>query len=98
MRTLCRTAAASALALAAACSSESRAPDPVNFAQLRDFTAHRSSSDNKDTASNDDSKRPIPGETIVLADLQGPGVISHMWITVAGNEYGWPRLLRLGCC
>ena len=95
MRTLCRTAAAIALALAAACSSESRAPDPVNFAQLRDFTAHRSSSDNKDTASNDDSKRPIPGETIVLADLLGPGVISHMWITVAGNEYGWPRLLRL---
>ena len=45
--------------------------------------------------SNDDSQRPIPGETVVLADLEGPGVVSHIWLTVAANEYGWPRLLRL---
>ena len=31
----------------------------------------------------------------MLADLKGPGVITHLWITVAANEYGWPRLLRL---
>lgn len=29
------------------------------------------------------------------ADLKGPGVITHMWITVAANEFAWPRLLRL---
>ena len=69
--------------------------DGVGFAQLRDFSAHRVSSDNADTSSNDDSKRPIPGETITLADLKGPGVVSHIWLTIAGNEYGWPRLLRL---
>jgi hypothetical protein len=69
--------------------------DPLQLAQLKDFTAHRVSSNNPDLNSNDDSKRPIPGETIVLADLTGPGVVSHIWLTVAANEYAWPRLLRL---
>jgi hypothetical protein len=69
--------------------------DPIRFPQLKDFTAHRSSSNNPDPNSNDDSKRPIPGETITLADLTGPGIVTHIWLTVAANEYGWPRLLRL---
>lgn len=69
--------------------------DALGFAQLKEFSAHRVSSDNPDTSSNDDSARPIPGETTVLADLKGPGVISHIWLTIAGNEYAWPRLLRL---
>ncbi|MDP2956053.1 MAG: DUF2961 domain-containing protein [Longimicrobiales bacterium] len=83
-----------------ACSPEPEPPafspiDALGFAQLRDFSAHRSSSDNPDSTSNDDSARPIPGETVVLAELEGPGIVNHIWLTVAGNEYGWPRLLRL---
>jgi len=70
-------------------------PDPFRLTEPKDFAAFRSSSNNPDWASNDDSKRPIPGETTVLADLQGPGVITHMWVTIADNEYGWPKLLRL---
>jgi hypothetical protein len=62
---------------------------------LKDFKAARSSSNNRDWGSNDDSKRPIPGETVVIADLQGPGQVNHIWLTIAANEYGWPRLLRL---
>ncbi len=69
--------------------------DPLRFSQLKDFVAKRSSSNNLDPDSNDDSKRPIPGETVTLADLAGPGIVTHLWITVAANEYGWPRLLRL---
>lgn len=69
--------------------------DPLGLSQLKDFGAWRSSSNHADPDSNDDSKRPLPGETVVLADLQGPGVVTHLWITVAANEYGWPRLLRL---
>ena len=69
--------------------------DPLSFALLKDYRAFRSSSNNPDPESNDDSKRPIPGETIVLADLQGPGMVTHIWLTAAANEYGWPRLLRL---
>jgi D-arabinan exo alpha-(1,3)/(1,5)-arabinofuranosidase (non-reducing end) len=74
------------------------AQQPVDLSrlpELRDFQALRSSSNNPDPESNDDSKRPIPGETITLADLTGPGVVTHIWLTVAANEYGWPRLLRL---
>jgi len=70
-------------------------PDPYGLLEPKDFTAHRSSSNNPDWNSNDDSKRPIPGETTVLADLTGPGVVTHIWVTIADNEYGWPRLLRL---
>jgi hypothetical protein len=102
-RWLQRAAMAGTCAMTAtllSCNSSSSLPsvlplDPIGFASLKDFSALRSSSDNTDLASNDDSKRPIPGETVVLADLEGPGVISHIWLTVAGNEYGWPRLLRL---
>ena len=69
--------------------------DPFRLTEPKPFTAHRASSNNPDWDSNDDSRRPIPGETTVLADLRGPGVVNHLWITVADNEYGWPRLLRL---
>ncbi|MDX2437181.1 MAG: DUF2961 domain-containing protein [Acidobacteriota bacterium] len=65
------------------------------LARTQDFTAHRVSSTNADPLSNDDSLRPIPGETVVLADLEGPGVVNHIWLTVAAADYGWPRLLRL---
>ncbi|MFN7998072.1 MAG: DUF2961 domain-containing protein [Bryobacteraceae bacterium] len=62
--------------------------------RLKNFTAHRSSSDNRFIGSNDDSKRIMPGETHVMADLRGPGVVTHIWITVADNEFAWPRLVR----
>jgi hypothetical protein len=72
-----------------------RISDPFRLTEPKNFTAHRASSNNPDWTSNDDSKRPIPGETTVLADLRGPGVVNHIWMTIADNEYGWPRLLRL---
>jgi D-arabinan exo alpha-(1,3)/(1,5)-arabinofuranosidase (non-reducing end) len=70
-------------------------PDPFHLLERKGFVARRASSNNPDPRSNDDSQRPIPGETVVLADLEGPGVVSHIWLTVAASEYGWPRLLRL---
>jgi hypothetical protein len=69
--------------------------DPLNFPRLKNFSAYRSSSNNLYVDSNDDCKHPIAGETIVLADLKGPGIITHIWVTVADSEYGWPRLARL---
>lgn len=68
--------------------------DPIGIARPKDFEARRVSSNNLFVDSNDDSKRPVPGETLVLADLEGPGIVTHIWITVAANEYAWPRLLR----
>src|SRR5262245_3271384 len=73
---------------------QSETYDPFGLLLPKDYTAYRSSSNNPNLESNDDSKRPIPGETTVLANLEGPGVVTHLWITVAASEYGWPRLLR----
>jgi hypothetical protein len=83
------------LALLVATVAIGAAQDPLDLARLKDFRAYRASSNNPDPTSNDDSLRPIPGETVTLADLQGPGVVSHIWLTIAANEYGWTRLLRL---
>ncbi len=69
--------------------------DPMAFSQLKDFTAHRSSSNSALPDWNDDSKHPLPGETLTIADLAGPGIVTHIWTTASGTEYGWPRLLRL---
>ena len=86
-----------ALALGALVAAQAppSAPDPQDLTRLKNFVAGRGSSNNPDQDSNDDSWRPIAGETVVLADLTGPGVVTHIWLTVAANEYAWPRLLRL---
>ncbi len=48
----------------------------------------RSSSTDSNFNGNGDSKEILPGETLVLADLQGPGVIIHIWNTSASlNPY-----------
>ena len=66
----------------------------LGLARLKNYSASRVSSDHRYVFSNDDSKRIMPGETLVLADLQGPGMVSHIWVTIADNEFAWPRLLR----
>ena len=69
--------------------------DSFGLAQLKNYASGRVSSGNRYVSSNDDSKRIMPGETLVMADLSGPGMITHIWLTVAQNEFGWPRLARL---
>lgn len=86
------------ISLFAACGiaqSPDKALGLFDLPRLKTFEAHRVSSANKLIASNDDSKRIMPGETFVMADLRGPGIVNHIWITVADNEYAWPRLVRL---
>lgn len=70
-------------------------PDPQDLTRLKNFVAERVGSNNPDLDTNEDSWRPIAGKTVVLADLTGPGMVTHIWLTVAANEYAWPRLLRL---
>jgi D-arabinan exo alpha-(1,3)/(1,5)-arabinofuranosidase (non-reducing end) len=72
-----------------------RPGDGLGIARLKDFRARRVSSNNRFIGSNDDSKRIMPGATLVLADLPGPGVVTHLWVTIADSEFAWPRLLRL---
>jgi hypothetical protein len=68
--------------------------DPMGLARLKNYSSARTSSGNRYVNSNDDSKRIMPGETLVMADVTGPGMITHIWLTVAHNEFGWPRLVR----
>jgi HEAT repeat protein len=69
--------------------------DPLGLARLKPYAAGRVSSDNRVVFSNDDSRKIMPGETLVMADLTGPGMVTHMWITVADNEFAWSRLVRI---
>jgi len=48
----------------------------------------RVSSTDSNFDGNGDSKLIMPGETLVLADLEGPGIIKHIWNTSASlNPY-----------
>ncbi|HJO38763.1 MAG: DUF2961 domain-containing protein [Vicinamibacterales bacterium] len=55
---------------------------------LRDYTNHRVSSHDR-TGANDDGNwlNPIqPGETRTIAEIDGPAILSHIWITIATPE------------
>ncbi len=69
--------------------------DGLGLARLKNYSSYRISSGNRYVLSNDDSKRIMPGETLVMANLTGAGMVTHIWLTIAQNEFGWPRLLRL---
>ena len=56
----------------------------------------RNSSGLFDPESNADMFRIDPGETAVLAEMDGPGEIRHMWFTLSSRDYfRYPRLLVL---
>lgn len=66
------------------------------LAQLKPGEAMRSSScDPNWENGNGDCRYIKPGDTLVLAELDGPGVITHFWNTIAANERGYSRLLVL---
>ena len=68
----------------------------AGLSQLRDGISQRSSSSDPDwQKGNADARRIMPGETLILADLQGPGVIRHLWNTIAAQDQGYSRLLAL---
>ena len=68
--------------------------DPYGLTTLREGRTMRSSSSAEDWASdNTDKRRIAPGETLVIADLKGPGMINHIWNTVSSREYAFPKLL-----
>jgi len=55
----------------------------------------RNSSGLFDPESNADSFRIEPGETVVLAELDGPGEIQHIWFTIGAEDRRYPRTLVL---
>lgn len=69
----------------------------MNLTQPMNFRAMRESSWDRSGGNVDSIAGIQPGETRVLADLQGPGVISHIWITAASTDMYYLRrvLLRM---
>lgn len=56
--------------------------------ELRDYTSQRISSYDTSGANDDGNwKDKIePGETRTIGEVEGPGIIKHIWITIASNE------------
>jgi len=76
--------------------SASQLPSLQSLTQLRNDIPQRASSSDADWRNGNRDARPIePGETLVLADLKGPGKITHIWCTVAAAEPQYSRLLVL---
>jgi hypothetical protein len=62
--------------------TENSMPD---ITQQQTYTLLRSSS-REGTGANADYRRVTPGETLTILDADGPGMISHLWFTVAMSE------------
>ena len=66
----------------------------ASLPKLRDYTSHRISS--WDTSGgNADMWRIQPGETRVLADIDGPGCIKHIWMTLGIKQEDYCRRIVL---
>jgi hypothetical protein len=63
---------------------------------LKDFESQRASSSDPDWRNGNADARPIPsGGTLVVANLKGPGIITHIWNTIAHEAPFYSRLLTL---
>lgn len=56
-----------------------------DITQQQTYSLHRSSSYDR-TGGNDDYRTVPPGETATVLDVDGPGMISHIWFTLNDNE------------
>ena len=66
----------------------------ANLAVLRNVKRRRiSSHDPRD--GNRDYRITTPGERLAIADIQGPGCIRHIWMTISAREEGWARKIVL---
>jgi len=64
--------------------------------QLKSYESRRASSSDSNWVNGNADARPIaPGGTLTLAELEGPGVITHIWFTIAHDAPFYSRLLTL---
>lgn len=61
------------------------------------FRSERASSANPDLSKNGDARGIDPGATLVIADLEGPGIITHIWNTLGTADPLAGRNLVLRC-
>lgn len=75
--------------LAATLCTAAGAQLPADFARVQPGASARVSSAHPEAWSNGDNRWVKPGETLVLADVQGPGVIRHIWLTFPDAAPSW---------
>lgn len=90
LRALLGTLAAS---LAAAALAQPASLEELAF--VRDARSRRVASNSPDPGSNADNRWVRPGETFVLADIRGPGVVRHIWLTFPESAPSW--ISKEGC-
>jgi Protein of unknown function (DUF2961) len=65
------------------------AQDPAgslsSLPQAKDYVQHRSSSYDR-SGGNGDARAIAAGETLTLLDEAGPGLITHVWVTIASDD------------
>lgn len=64
--------------------------------RTQDFVAKRASSANEDLTRNGDARGIDKGQTLVLAELDGPSVVAHIWCTIGSYDpfHGRSLVLR----
>jgi hypothetical protein len=60
-------------------------PTKIDLTQPQDYVLKRISSADPNGA-NADFRKIAPGSTLTLMDTNGPGLLTHIWITVASDE------------
>ena len=53
--------------------------------QAKDYVQHRVSSYDR-SGGNGDARTIAAGETLTLLDADGPGMVSHVWVTIASDD------------
>ncbi len=63
---------------------------------LKNYRAMRESSYDRTGGNNDALQGVMPGQTVTLADIAGPGMITHIWFTIAAEPWhGRKIVLRM---
>ena len=57
----------------------------ADLPQAKDYVQHRSSSYDR-SGGNADARPIAPRETLTLLDEAGPGLITHLWVTIASDD------------
>ncbi|HPA21432.1 MAG TPA: DUF2961 domain-containing protein [Verrucomicrobiae bacterium] len=80
----------------------SRPPEPptgnplAGLEYLKTFETRRDSSSDSNWRSGNSDRKPIePGKTLTLCDVGGPGIITHIWFTIAHPSPFYSRLMTL---
>jgi len=88
---------AAALLSAPVASAQPAPGNPLNgLEKLKSFETMRVSSSDANWQNGNADARPIKaGDTLTLAELEGPGQIVHFWCTIAHSAVGYSSLLTL---